>query len=79
MRKQLERKIQALMGKQQEITAKAKAEGSRSLSAEEETQFNELQREIDIYNGLLKEDPEQADTPSAYNANTTGSWLQYNP
>lgn len=26
---------------------------------------------------LLK--TEQADTPSAYNANTTGSWLQYNP
>lgn len=71
MRKQLERKIQALMGKQQEITAKAKAEGSRSLSSEEETQFNDLQREIDIYNGLLKEaEPEQAATPQPSEDNT---------
>lgn len=54
-RKQLERKIQELMGRQQAIHDKAKNDGSRSLTLDEEVQFNDLQKEIDIYNGLLKE------------------------
>lgn len=55
MKDKLTRKIQALMGKQQEIHDKAKADGARGLTAEEATQFNDLQKEIDVYNGILKE------------------------